>query len=78
MVSKDKYWTIRFSQKMSLTDENKNCITIRDSKGNPIDITLDITISKYYIIVIPTKDYSEGETYTLTIKKILSLIMVML
>lgn len=65
-VALDKSWTIHFSNQLS-SNEDFSKVTIKDSNGNIIPITVSIGTDKKSIVVKPNQNYSSSTTYTLTV-----------
>ncbi|MFL0252195.1 leucine-rich repeat domain-containing protein [Clostridium neuense] len=68
IVQANKIWTICFNQEVSLDDLSKQGITVVDSSGTKVNITLSIESDGKTIEVNPPDEgYSEGSTYKLII-----------
>lgn len=69
-VDSNKVWTIKFTDEVGFDDLTKNSIIITDSKGNKLNVILDLGQDNKTIIVnSPVDGYTEGENYTLSVGK---------
>lgn len=67
-INSKKLWKIVFNKEISFDDVTKKGITIKDSKGNSVDITLNLGIDKKSLLINPPiGGYVKGEKYTLNI-----------
>jgi len=69
-VNSKKLWKVVFNKEISFDDVTKKGITIKDSKDNSVDITLDLEKDKKTLLINPPiGGYTPGEKYTLNISK---------
>jgi len=66
-VEKDKPWTIKFNKEIVFDESTKKEISIKDSKGNTINVNITLGADNKSINVTPGASYIEGETYKLII-----------
>lgn len=67
-VDINKIWTIKFTGDVGFDDFTKSAITVTDSKGNNVNITISQgSDSKTLLVNAPNEGYTPGEFYTLTI-----------
>jgi hypothetical protein len=67
-VDANKTWTINFTGEVGFDDLTKKDITITDSKGAKVGVTVSAgTDNKSVIVSAPQGGYTPGESYTLTI-----------
>lgn len=72
-VSKTKTWEVEFTNSIDISTIKEKNIYVTDSKGTIIPMFYYCTQSNGNIIsIIPIKEYTSGETYTLWIKNIKS------
>lgn len=68
IINSKKLLKIGFNKEITFDDVTKQGITIKDSKGNSIDITLDLGQDKKSLLINPPRGgYVPGEKYTLNI-----------
>lgn len=67
-VDSDKIWTIKFTGQVGFDDLTKQNIVVKDSKGNNVNVSMDLQQDNKSIVVNPPESgYAAGESYTLTI-----------
>lgn len=67
-INSKKLWKIAFNREISFDDATKRGITIKDSKNNSVEITLDLGQDKKSLLINPPiGGYALGEKYTLNI-----------
>ncbi|AKN32255.1 proteinase inhibitor I4 serpin [Clostridium carboxidivorans P7] len=67
-VDKNKTWTIVFNGNVGFDDVTKQAITVTDSNGNPVNVSIQSgTDSKTVIVTAPQEGYTSGESYILNI-----------
>lgn len=67
-VDANKIWTIKFNQDIVLDEATKEGITITDSKGNKVNVDIQLgKDSKTIILKVSEGEYTVGETYILSI-----------
>lgn len=68
----DKMWDVTYSLAIDITTIREKNIYVTDAKGTitPVLYVIDRSRSDSKVSIIPVKDYTKGETYTLWIKDI--------
>ncbi|MBV7275764.1 leucine-rich repeat domain-containing protein [Clostridiaceae bacterium UIB06] len=67
-VDANKTWTVKFTSEVGFDDLTQKGITVTDSKGNAVDVGVQLgKDSKSVIITPPQGGYTPGEGYTLNI-----------
>ena len=64
----DKTWKVAFNEVLNTKTIVKENIFIKDSKGNEINITLQLSEDKKSVLLIPSNKYTVGEKYTVYVK----------
>lgn len=68
VVDEYKNWTIHFNREVAFDDLSKQGIVVTDSKGNKVDVQLELgKDNKSIIVEYPTWGYLLGEKYQLTV-----------
>lgn len=68
VVDKSKVWNINFSKKIKLDESTKREISVINEEENKVNVSLELSENcKSILVKPPTKQYNEGETYTLKV-----------
>lgn len=69
-VDSNKTWMVKFNNEVLLDDLTKDAILVTDSKGNKVNVGIQIgQDSKSVKVTAPEGGYLEGEKYTLSLGK---------
>ncbi|CAB1253616.1 terpene cyclase/mutase family protein [Clostridium sp. MT-14] len=63
----NRSWTIKFSQPVGFDDQTKNAITVTDSKGNLVNVSIKLLDSSKVKVDAPEGGYKQGEVYSLNV-----------
>jgi|GEM_PF-3583679 Bacterial Ig-like domain (group 4). len=67
-VGKNKIWTITFNREINLDSATKGAISVSDSNGNTVNVTVELGNNKKTILVKPPSGgYDFGQVYTLKV-----------
>ena len=67
-VDSNKTWTIKFTSEIGLDDTTKQSITVKDSKGNPMEVGIQLgEDNKTIKVTAPQGGYTPGESYILNL-----------
>lgn len=68
VVGKDKIWTIHFNQEVAFDDATRNAIVVTDSKGNKVNVPVNLgSDNKSIVVRTPEAGYEAGAKYELTV-----------
>ena len=66
-VNQHKVWIISFDKEVEINSSTMQNITVTDSRGNRVDVSLKLTNNKSIAVLSPSNGYAIGERYTLNI-----------
>lgn len=68
VVDKNKDWTIHFNQAVFFDDATKNAVVVTDSKGNKVNVPLNLgSDNKSIVVGAPEAGYEAGAKYELVV-----------